>query len=442
MNRMYLQILYSEKKKEGKIVDLSLLTEDEKIALLELYKVAYEKLQLEEAKKENEAAAILKAEAENEKVSVEDEINKIDSEKLSADEETSQADSEETKETVTTENQSEESKTEETITTENQSKESKTEDIEITYEDEPTYMDDIMGNVVSSGVSNYGAVAYDEKVVENGEKSNRSDSFEYTSFTPYKPKYEDIELTNDFFDMNTNMGMQVEVSKSTGSEKYNLKTKNKRSNTKVSKNGAYTIADSYSATKEKIEVPYLKIATILFSVLALGCIVTQFLYNYEQVKFMNYLCDFCFGITVLCIFVSTITASNVVNSFKGIGLFLSFSMHFVCFGIVGYQDGLFRILNQEGKYDLIYGVASIGYLLFLYIFMLAVAVHSMISKKASAKAINIIAVILVIVTAVMLRCSQLTGNITVFYNVLPEYVAIILFVIATALSCNIKRNNR
>lgn len=39
------------KKKEGKIVDLSLLTEDEKIALLELYKVAYEKLQLEEAKK-------------------------------------------------------------------------------------------------------------------------------------------------------------------------------------------------------------------------------------------------------------------------------------------------------------------------------------------------------------------------------------------------------
>ena len=436
MNRMYLQILYSEKKKEGKIVDLSLLTEDEKIALLELYKVAYEKLQLEEAKKENEAATILKAEAENEKVSVEDEINKIDSEKLSADEETSQADSEEAKETVTTENQSEESKT---------------EDIEITYEDEPTYMDDIMGNAVSSGVSNYGAVAYDEKIVENGEKSNRSDSFEYTSFTPYKPKYEDIELTNDFFNMNTNMGMQVEVSKSTGSEKYNLKTKNRRSNTKVSKNGAYTIADSYSATKEKIEVPYLKIATILFSVLALGCIVTQFLYNCllytsdaadEEDKFMNYLCDFCFGITVLCIFVSTITASNVVNSFKGIGLFLSFGMHFICFGIVGYQDGLFRILNQEGKYDLIYGVASIGYLLFLYIFMLAVAVHSMISKKASAKAINIIAVILVIVTAVMLRCSQLTGNITVFYNVLPEYVAIILFVIATALSCNIRKNNR
>lgn len=427
MNRMYLQILYSEKKKEGKIVDLSLLTEDEKIALLELYKVAYEKLQLEEAKKENEAAAILKADAENEKVSVEDEINKIDSEKLSADEETSQADSEEAKETVTTENQSEESKT---------------EDIEITYEDEPTYMDDIMGNVVSSGVSNYGAVAYDEKIVENGEKSNRSDSFEYTSFTPYKPKYDDIELTNDFFNMNTNMGMQVEVSKSTGSEKYNLKTKNRRSNTKVSKNGAYTIADSYSATKEKIEIPYLKIATILFSVLALGCIVTQFLYNYEQVKFMNYLCDFCFGITVLCIFVSTITTSNVVNSFKGIGLFLSFGMHFICFGIVGYQDGLFRILNQEGKYDLIYGVVSIGYLLFLYIFMLAVAVHSMISKKASAKAINIIAVILVIVTAVMLRCSQLTGNITVFYNVLPEYVAIILFVIATDLSCNIKKNNR
>lgn len=97
----------------------------------------------------------MKAEAENEKVSVKDEINKIDSEKLSADEETSQADSEEAKETVTTENQSEESKT---------------EDIEITYEDEPTYMDDIMGNVVSSGVSNYGAVAYDEKIVENGER--------------------------------------------------------------------------------------------------------------------------------------------------------------------------------------------------------------------------------------------------------------------------------
>lgn len=431
MNRMYLQILYSAKKKEGKIVDLSLLTEDEKIALLELYKVAYEKLQLEEAKKECEAAAILKAEAENERESVEEEINPIDSEKLSADEEVNQADSEKA-------NTADE-EVKEAVTTDNPSEESKADDIEITYEDEPTYMDDIMGDVVSSGVSNYGTAVYDENIVENGEKSNRSDSFEYTSFTPYKPKYEDIELTNDFFDMNTNMGMQVEVSKSTSSEKYNLKTKNKRSNTKVSKNGAYTIADSYSATKEKVEVPYLKIATILFSVLALGCIVTQFLYNYEQVKLMNYLCDFCFGITVLLVFISAITSSNVVNSFKGIGLFLSFGMHFICFGIVGYQDGLFKILNQEGKYDLIYGVASIGYLLFLYIFMLAVAVNSMISKKASAKAINVIAVILVIVTAVMLRCSQLTGNITVFYNVLPEYVAIILFAIATALSCNIKK---
>lgn len=399
MNRMYLQILYSAKKKEGKIVDLSLLTEDEKIALLELYKVAYEKMQLEEAKKESEAATI----------SEDEDKVKVDSEKVSVNEK--------------------------------EPEESKSDDIEITYEDEPTYIDDIMGDVVSE-VSNYGAAVYDENIVENGEKSNRSDSFEYTSFTPYKPKYEDIELTNDFFNMNTNMGMKVEVSKSTSTEKYNLKTKNKRSNTKVSKNGAYTIADSYSATKEKMEIPYLKIATILFSILGLGCVVTQFLYNYEQVLLMNYLCDFCFAITLLFTFISAITNSNVVNSFKGIGLFLSFGMHFICFGIVGYQDGLFKILNQEGKYDLIYGIVSIGYLVLLYLFMLAVAVHSMISKKASAKAINVIAVILVVVTAAMLRCSQLTGKITVFYNVLPEYVAVILFVIAVALSCNIKKDNR
>ena len=43
MNKMYLQILYSVKKKEGKVIDLSLLAEEEKLALLELYKTAYEK---------------------------------------------------------------------------------------------------------------------------------------------------------------------------------------------------------------------------------------------------------------------------------------------------------------------------------------------------------------------------------------------------------------
>ena len=44
MNRMYLlQHLYLAKKKESKIIDLSILNENEKLALLELYKREYER---------------------------------------------------------------------------------------------------------------------------------------------------------------------------------------------------------------------------------------------------------------------------------------------------------------------------------------------------------------------------------------------------------------
>ena len=428
MNKMYLQILYSAKKKEGKIVDLSLLTEDEKIALLELYKSAYEKMKLDEAKRTNKDSTIEDStieDSDNNESVIEESSNKelVEDEILTDNKESAIA----------------EKKTEDEQSTETEDESS--DDIEIVYEDEPTYMDDLMGDA-SSGVSNYGTDSGDEVVVANGDKSNRTDAFEYTSFTPYKPKYEDIELTNDFFNMNTNMGMQVEVSKPTSSEKYNLKTKNIKSNVKVSKNGAYTIADSYSATKSKMEIPYLKIGTIVFSILCLICFVTQFLHNFEQAKIMNYFCDFCFMLTILFVFISAITNSNVVNSVKGIGLFLSFGMHFICFGIVGYPDGLYRILNQEAQYDLIYGIVSIAYLVALYVFIFVVGIYSMSGKKAITKFIDIVAVVLVIVAIAMIVFSNLAGKITFFYNILPEHLAIVFFAIATALSCDIEHKDR
>lgn len=395
---MFLQALYSVKKKEGKIVDLSLLTEDEKLALLELYKTAYEKNAAAAGEKMNEGV--------NSEVISENDVTALNSDKA---EEVSEA---ENKDTDTF------------------------DEIEITYEDDFNNLSDTAGKV--SDVSDYRQYT-DDVILENGEKGKRTDAFEYTSFTPYKPRYEDIDLNNDFFDMNTDMGIKVKVTKDSNSEKYNMKTKNRRSNVKVSRNGAYTIADSYSATKSKKEIPYLKIATVIFSVLCLVCYVTQFLYNYEQVNFVDYLSDFCFTIAILLIFISVITNSNVVNSLKGIALFVSFGMHFIFFGVSGYQDGLYRILNQKTDYDLMYGIVVIVYLLILYVFILMCAVCSMIGRKGVAKAMIFIGILLVAAAFVMMRYAYVAGTIVVFYNILPEYTAVALFAVAATLSCNIKQ---
>ena len=425
---MCLQILYSAKKKEGKIIDLSLLTEDEKIALLELYKAAYEKANLE-----NNAS---NSENESEKAnSIETAISTNDVMEVSI----------EATDIIENDNKQTELYTVESPISDDDVQ------IDITYEDGDDTNSDFSGYVGDNT-----DISYDIDLEENtndissdgeryasielsGENTTRKDSFEYTSFTPYKPKYDDIELNNNFFMADGNMGIKVDVSAKSNVGKYDYKLKKSKSNIKMTSNGAYAIADSYGAVEEKRKIPYIKIITILFSVIALGLYVTQFFYHYDTLELMKYICDFCFTISILMIFVSAITQSSILQSFKGITMFIAFGMHFIVAGVEGYQIGLYKLLHQEVDYDFIYGIVILMYLVFLYVFMILSAINSKIDKKILAYITDVLGIILVIVIIVLIRFSSMSGDLVWFYDKIPNYLGLIFYTIAIAVSNNKNR---
>lgn len=461
MSIMYLQILYSVKKKEGKIIDLSILTEDEKIALLELYKAAYEKTKLENSismsVNESEKASKTEesvADAENNNISVtklhdttvsDTDDNRIDTTYEYADDTIS----------VTSEDIGS------NMVSDYQEYAVANASVDLPEDIVSNTTDDLPKDIVNNTTSNYSEyvsdnteISYDieleESIMDNqsygeesyagielGNDTTRRASFEYTSFTPYKPKYDDMELNNNFFSVDGNMGMKVDVSNKPNVGTYDYKLNKSKSNIKKTNNGAYTIADSYTAASEKKEVSYLNIITVIFSIIGLGIYVTQFIYHYDTLELMKYVCDFCFTISILMIFVSAISKSNILHYVKGITMLLAFGFHFIVVGVEAYQSGLYKLLHQELDYDFVYGVVILAYLVILYVFMILSAVNSMIDKKILAYIADVFGILLVIVLIILMKFSSMSNDLIWFYDKIPNYLGLIIYTIAAAVS-NIK----
>ena len=232
MNRMYLlQHLYLAKKKESKIIDLSILNENEKLALLELYKREYERthpndkkiMATEDADDNDQTSDVSNLDDESldkesemqiedvdpqeeniesqetklvEEDEVEDEIEIYEVESVEEDEVIEVMDFFET-DSINDESE------EETETFETELDE---DEIEMVIEDP----DDIQEELTSDTVDD---IIREDGIIENGNESveARNDAFEYSSFTPYKPKYDDMTLTNNMFMSTLPESINVEV---------------------------------------------------------------------------------------------------------------------------------------------------------------------------------------------------------------------------------------
>lgn len=414
MNKMYLQILYQVKKKEGKVIDLSLLAEEEKLALLELYKTAYEKSFSDGT--DSSSQQIEESENIVETLTQEDDETALSNNIM-----------------IAPENNDELSEDNTVLLEED-------EQIDITYEDADEEDESAEETTSERDEERYRYIAENTVKLEDVQGNNdasQKGSFEYSSFTPYKPKFDDMELNNNIFSTDDSMGgIKVDMSASTNVEKYEMKSKNKnKSNFKTSKDGRYKIADSYSVSKEKVEIPFLKIITIVFSVLALGVFVTQFVYHYDEAVLKSYCNDFVFGLATLAIFMSTM--NNSLLSFKGVTFFIALCVDFFVIGIEAYKDGLYRILNPELENDFIYGLVMLLTLFAKYIFILLCGIYSMKKKDVLHNVINILGIILCITIIVFIGLSSKCNELVWYYDKIPENAGLLLFVISAVFSNNL-----
>ena len=120
-------------------------------------------------------------------------------------------------------------------------------------------------------------------------------------------------------------------------------------------------------------------------------------------------------------------------------MFIAFGMHFIVAGVEGYQIGLYKLLHQEVDYDFIYGIVILMYLVFLYVFMILSAINSKIDKKILAYITDVLGIILVIVIIVLIRFSSMSGDLVWFYDKIPNYLGLIFYTIAIAVSNNKNR---
>lgn len=462
MNRMYLlQHLYLAKKKESKIIDLSILNENEKLALLELYKREYERthpndkkiMATEDADDNDQTSDVSNLDDESldkesemqiedvdpqeeniesqetklvEEDEVEDEIEIYEVESVEEDEVIEVMDFFET-DSINDESE------EETETFETELDE---DEIEMVIEDP----DDIQEELTSDTVDD---IIREDGIIENGNESveARNDAFEYSSFTPYKPKYDDMTLTNNMFMSTLPESINVEVDNGYV-EKYKMKTNTKQTNVKVTKDGLYKVSDSYNSNKEIVEVPTLRIVSAILAVVALGLFVVQFVYNYEQIVFADYAYDFVYCICGFALLLSIINQANAVNSFKGAMVLVSLGVDFIYRGVGAYQDGLYKVLNPADNNDLIYGILLLVVFLMQYSFFVMCAVATFVEDSKVKKVVLPFGIVTSILMIVFICFENVVGVAKYVYDAIPNNTGLIVLVIALAVSSKIKKKRR
>lgn len=381
MNRVYLQVvLYLAKKKESKIIDYSNFTYVEKVKLLEFYKQRYEELQNQSHEEESSA---------NDEALLESKIENNDEDFTVPD----------LCETVDSSDDSEDSKIEEEYN-----------EIEMVIEETNN----------TNSLSN--------SSVTNDTNNSKDSAFEYSSFTPYKPTYDNLNLNSNIFSMDLDTGMKMEVAKVGDKvEKYQREKKN--TNYKSTKDGNYKVSDVYSSSKEKYELPIIKVIVVAFALLALAISVAQFVDNYNNMKLTSYIVDFGYALLSLLILVSVLTKSDIVGTFKGIALFVAVGFDFIFVGVSQYQDNLYKVLNPSKDNEEVFAILILLSVLFKYIYLLMCGVKTII-KKNIFKISVVFAVLAVALNIIVFFIQYSNDAIDTTFDMLPATVNIILILIA------------
>lgn len=430
--------LYSAKKKENKITDLSTLSEAEKIALLNAYKQDFENQKASRSLSlaNEEAIEVDLVDKDREIDDVVEEIDEIVDE-IGDVVTTLQEDGEEVLEELgdlvkksdveVSGNSNDDNKS---TTEENNSIKEEILDSNIDEEIEESKYNGIPLQLINNDFTT--ELEENSNNNNSSNNSNRKDVFDYTSFTPYKPKFDDIELNNSLYTMG-DMGMKVSVSANEPVEKYVAKTTKGPQNIKLSQNGSYKIADSYSSSKYKMEIPFLKIFIVIFGALSLGLFVTQFMYNYDKVLLTEYLCDMVFGLAAFFTFMSAINKSDVIATLQGIALFLCLGLDLIFNGIEGYQRGIYMIVSPDGVENAFFGTILIVTLVCKYAFILIAAISSLIGKQIINKISLWVGIITALMVMILFYMEYQINNILWYYNIVPSFAGLFALIIAIIL---------
>ena len=406
MSKVYLQaVLYLAKKKENEIVDYSNFTYYEKVKLLEYYKEKYEELQsqshnnvsviednatLDDGKDDDFAVPVEKIESV--------ETNK-DIENIEVDRNTESIENIEVNENV--------------------------ENIEVkgTSETENSAIENEEYNEIEMVIEET-----NKTNISNDTNNQKESSFEYTSFTPYKPTYDNLNLNSNIYSMVLDVGLKMEVASADEKvEKYQSKKNN--TNYKSTRDGNYQISDVYSATKEKYELPIVKVLVIAFGLLALGMCVIQFLDNYENTRLTSYIIDFGYGLLSVFVLATVISKSEILSTFKGIAIFVAVGFDFIFLGITQYQDNLYNVLNPSKENDAVISILILISILLKYIYLIMCGVKTIIKKNIFK--ISVVFASLAIVMNIVAFIVQLKNNaLDVFFDILPGSLNVILILIS------------
>lgn len=413
MSKVCLQaVLYLAKKKENEIIDYSNFTYLEKVKLLEFYKEKYEELQSHSQNNETvvENKSVLNNDNNDGDFAVPVENTK--------DVETNK-DIKDIKDIENVE------VTENTESIGNIEISENVEDIEVNgnFETESSAIENEEYNEIEMVIEET-----NKTNISNDTNNHKESSFEYTSFTPYKPTYDNLNLNSNIYSMDLDVGLKMEVASADEKvEKYQSKKNN--TNYKSTRDGNYQISDVYSATKEKYELPIVKVFVIAFALLALGISIIQFLGNYENMKLTSYIIDFGYGLLSIFILATVISKSEILSTFKGITLFVAVGFDFIFLGITQYQDNLYNVLNPSKENDVVISILILISVLLKYIYLIMCGVKTIIKKNIFK--VSVVFASLAIVMNIIAFIIQLKNNtLDVFYDVLPGSLNVILILIS------------
>ena len=452
---MFHLALFLAKKKESKIKDYSEMSEEEKLELLAEYKKLYQlqnilkeqgisfednKLVIDETVPSSDITEKYIAISNSDEVEFENDETDINTED-EIKEDTTEVETEdeieiEVEEVIEAEAEDEiEVEVEEVIETETE------DENEVEVEDEID-VDIVMIDgtdidfkheeivEVSEGKEvleeNYTSIDNDNKVVEssNNRTNTKSDAFEYSTFTPYKPKFDSLDLDNNMFAFSDT---KIETA-SDGEyvEKYQMKSKPHKS-LKTSQDGRYKYSDSYIATKSKKIIPVFNILVVLFGIISLAVSVTGMVYCFDKFQYTECVLNLVFAISSFMICLSAVSKDEGISKISGFTVIGALLVDIIIAALAKYQDYLYMIVSTENTSDRITGIIMLVSLVFKYAFFISMFIYFSKKDKKVLYTSVVIGVISVIIAFIIMIMDINNNNIIKYYDVIPAAIAIIAY---------------
>ena len=292
--------------------------------------------------------------------------------------------------------------------------------------------------VEENRTENNNIVTSDTSSVSGNTLRREESSFDYSSFTPYKPKFDDMDLDNNMYDFERSNVATSEADEYV--EKYQLKVK-PYSSLKTSQDGRFKYSDSYIATKEKVNIPYFNILIVLFSVITFGINIAGAVHYFNVFDYVDCVYNLVFAISAFVLFLSAITKNNSVIKYAYIGVIVSFAVDVVIFAIERYQDYLYMVISPEKSSDKIFGIVLLITLVTRYVLFIMSMIYLSTKNSKLLYPSAIVGALATVAACVCVYFEVVNDSMVFYYDMIPASVAMITYLLSLIFVC-FERENR